>query len=157
LYYLAVPLLVGLWPLLAGAVYLPRVEKELQDDLGHYNEGAASILSIWNLDPDRLNQAEAEQGTTEFSYGRAVERVANLCGIPAADCTYDAGGTSTRDQKPAQTARVSLDNIGIVQCARFISTIQSMWVDLHCDRVKLTKKKGMPDQWQVDLTFWYYY
>jgi len=28
---------------------------------------------------------------------------------------------------------------------------------LQCDTVTLTKKKGLPDMWKVDLDFKYYY
>jgi hypothetical protein len=28
-------------------------------------------------------------------------------------------------------------------------------VNLTCDKIKLTKKKGLPDQWDVEMTFWY--
>ena len=59
--------------------------------------------------------------------------------------------------KKTQNAKVTLKTVGIVQAATFLSYIQSMWVGLKCDQIKLTKKKGMPDQWDVEMKFWYTY
>ena len=54
--------------------------------------------------------------------------------------------------------RVKLTGVSIVQAAKFLWTIQSMWpTGCTCENVKLQKKKGMPDQWDVDFSFLYYY
>ena len=56
-----------------------------------------------------------------------------------------------------QSARVGLKDVGIEQFARFVSTIQLRWANLHCARLKLTKTKSAPDRWNVDIDFKYYY
>ncbi len=57
----------------------------------------------------------------------------------------------------SQSANVSLSQIDIVKFAEFLSTIQLRWANLQCNRVKLTKKQGLPDVWDVDIEFKYYY
>jgi hypothetical protein len=156
-YYLMAPLLVAIWPLLVWAVYLPRAEKSLEDESALCVEGRTCVLDILQNDPDRLDFAKNADVAGEFSYAKAIDRVANLCRIPATKCTYNAGAIIKSSNKRRQNARVKLTDIDIVQAATFLSTIQSTWVNLECDRAKLTKKKGLPDQWDVDFTFWYYY
>jgi len=52
---------------------------------------------------------------------------------------------------------VNLKGVDIVKSTRFLSTIELRWANLQCTTIKLTKKKGMPDMWDVDLDFKYYY
>ena len=63
---------------------------------------------------------------------------------------------TTRDQK-SQGATVSLKQIDIVKFSEFLSTIQLRWANLQCNRVKLTHKQGLPDMWDIDIEFKYYY
>jgi len=150
LYYLIAPILVCLWPLLVVVIYLPDVRHQTEEDVSLCTEGVTYILDILKYDSERLNFAP-DKGEKDFSFAKAIERVANLCRIPSANWAYTAGGS---DQK-TQNAKVTLKAVGIVQAAKFLSDIQSMWVGLKCDQVKLTMKKGMPDQWDVEMRFWY--
>ena len=157
LYYLLAPLLVAVWPLLVWAVYLPRTQEDWEGDKVLFGEGQVHIMDILRLDPDRLDYAGGSEVSTEFSYAKEIDRVATLCKIPAGKCDYSAGGVVPSGNKKKQQARVKLTDVSIVQAATFLSRIQSTWVKLTCDKVKLTKDKGLPDQWDVDFTFWYYY
>ncbi len=150
LYYLIAPILACLWPLAVAVKYLPEVRQEVKNTVYLCGKGCADINDIYTYDPERRNFS-LDRGGAEFSFAKAIERVANLCRIPSASCDYTAGGS---DQK-TQNAKVTLKSVGIVQAAQFLSSIQSMWVGLKCDQVKLTKKKGMPDQWDVEMKFWY--
>ena len=156
-YYLLIPVLVALWPLLVWGIYLPGAERDREIEESLYIEGQTNIVDILRIDPDRLSFVDANDVSAEFSYGPAVDRVANLCRIPASNCNYKAGNIIVSDKKRRQDARVKLKDVSIVQAATFLSRIQSMWVNLTCDKVKLTKNKGMPDQWNVDFDFVYYY
>ncbi len=96
---------------------------------------------------------------TEFSYGSAVDRVANLCKIPASNYDLQAGSRSGLfpAARNARMRRLKLSNVSIAQAAKFLYTIQSMWPLLTCESTNVTKQKGMPDQWNVDFRFLYYY
>jgi hypothetical protein len=52
---------------------------------------------------------------------------------------------------------VVLKEVDITKFAKFLSTIQLRWANLQCVKVKLTKKKGLRDTWDVDLDFKYFY
>lgn len=156
-YYVLAPLLVGLWPLLVWGMYLPGAEAAWEDDQELYEEAVASIVEILDKDPDRLKIAAESQGLGKFAYAEAVDRVANLCRIPSSNYTLSTGIPVTSGGRESQQARVRLIDVSIVQAAKFLSTIQSMWVRLSCERVRLTKKAGMPDLWDMDLNFQYEY
>ena len=157
LYYVAIPVLVGLWPLLVWAYYLPRAEHSRDVEGGLCVQGQTDVIEILKIDPDRLNPGKG-QVTTEFSYVGAVERVGNLCKMPATSVAYSAGQTQTlTGGKKRQDARITLTNVSITKPAMFLYTIQSMWTLLNCESLNLTKQKGMPDQWNAEFRFLYYY
>jgi hypothetical protein len=158
LYYLLIPVLVGIWPLLVWGVYLPKAEDDRGKEAALCVQGQVDVNDILSIDPDRPKMTTKNLVPTEFSYGAAVDRVANLCKIPTSNWTSAAGNIIVSGGKKRQDARVKLTNVGISQAAKFLSTIQSMWPSrLTCENVKLQKKKGMPDQWDVDFSFLYYY
>jgi len=156
LYYLLIPALIGIWPLLVWAVYLPKTQEACMDDHAQLIEGQTQILRILELDPDRTKGADPNRVVGEFVYGKAVESTANLCGIPRG-CPTTITPIITVNGKRRQDATVKLKDVSIVQAAKFLSHMQSSYVNLQCDKLKLTRRKGMPDQWEADLHFIYYY
>lgn len=157
LYYVLAPILVSLWPLMVWAVYLPRAQTAWSEDKRLYAEANETIVKIIEKDPDRINLVKDTKSLGKFAYAEAVDRVANLCGIRSGNYTLNTGNIVTTGKKQSQQARVGLVGVSIVQAARFLSTIQSMWVNLSCERLKLTKKPGVPDEWDMDMTFRYDY
>ena len=157
MYYLVAPLLVSLWPLLVLAMYLPAAQGSMKQDRDLGVKGQEYIYDILRYDPERLTFSEDKDASGEFQYAKAVDRAANMCGIRSANYGLSAGPIISTADKKTQNAMVTLKTVGIVQTATFLSYLQSTWVGLKCDQVKLTKKKGMPDQWDVELKFWYTY
>ena len=155
LYYLLAPVLAAIWPVLVWWVYLPAAEQQAQDDRALCVEGQTYILDILKYDPERLTFSNDSDVAGEFTFAKAIDRVANLCAIRSSNHSYSVGSIVTSGDKKTQNARVTLTDISIVQVATFLSRIQSLWVNLTCDKIKLTKKKGLPDQWDVEMTFWY--
>lgn len=158
LYYIFAPILVGLWPLLAGAIYLPDSHKSVSEDISQYNAAVPIMMEILSLDPDRLEFADANNTTPEFTW-TAVDQVANKCKIPEKKCELRSGVLQTISGQKTQSATVNLTQVSIMEFAEFLSTIQLRWVNLQCERVKMTKKQNLPDNdiWDVDITFKYYY
>jgi hypothetical protein len=159
LYYVAVPLLVGLWPILVWAIYLPTAEKDKDTQITEYNKSEQIMLEILALDPDRMDFAEPNDIATEFSYSGVVYKVASLCAIPAGNCKVHSGIIVETKNQRSQTANVDLNQVDIAKLAKFISLLQLRWVNLQCESVKLTRKDNMTskDVWDVDLKFKYYY
>jgi len=157
LYYILVPAIIAMWPLLIWGVYLPGANNSLNKELKDYKDAGVLMEEILRLDPDRLALIDVKLDTEEFDYARAVQQVATVCGIPSANYKLSSGIIITTSGKRSQSANVALKEVGMEKFARFLSTIQLRWENLQCDRVKLTKKKGLPDAWDADLVFKYFY
>jgi hypothetical protein len=159
LYYIAAPVMIGLWPLLVWAMYLPAAQKGIEDQMTQYKRAKPIIEEILTLDPGRLEFADSNDTAAEFTYGHAVDRVASKCGIVPSKCDLRSGTVMTARGQKSQSANVDLKQVDITRFANFLSTIQLRWANLQCEQVKLTKKQDLADadMWDVDMKFKYYY
>ncbi len=159
LYYVAIPVLVGLWPLLVWTVYLPSVQEDIQEQITEYGKAEQIMIEILTLDPERLEFAEPNETSAEFSYNVAVNKVASMCDISPGNYKVHSGIEIETKNQRSQTASVDLNQIDVAKFAKFLSLIQLRWANLQCELVKLTRKDNMPskDVWDVDLRFKYYY
>jgi len=159
LHYILVPILVGIWPLLVWAMYLPQAKEKLKKDVAAARKGQAVALSILTLDPERADTGDANDAPGDFSYLAAVDKVAGVCGIPASKYKVTTGMMITKDGQKSQSARIRIEQVGVVQLARFLSLIQYKWGTLQCDDVTLSKLKteARPDVWTVEMKFNYYF
>ncbi len=159
LYYILVPCIVGLWPLLVWAVYLPAAEDDLKKGITEYKEAQVTIDAILELDPGRLENDDPNKAVEKFDYATAVSDVARRCSIAATNYTVSSKPVRERDSsgKKSQSAEVVLKEVSIARFADFLSKIQLRWADLECESVTLTQKKGLLDVWKVKLDFKYYY
>lgn len=155
LYYILVPVVVALWPLLVWAIYLPQAEESYEREEAQCKNGEQIVLEVFNLDPERA--IDANNAPTEFTYASAVNRVAGLCKIPPTKFKLSSRMIMKSDRQQSQSANVVLKEVDIASFARFLSLIQKRWANLQCNRVKLTRKEGLPDVWDVDIEFKYYY
>jgi len=159
LYYIVVPVIVGIWPLLVWAIYLPAAQKDVQEQIAQYEKSEPIMMEIYTLEPDRLEFADANDTAADFTYGEAIDRVALLCKIPPSKYNVSSAMIITTKDKKSQSATVDLKQIDIRKFARFLSMMQLRWANLQCEQLKLTKKQNLPDNdiWDVDLKFKYYY
>lgn len=159
LYYIAVPIIVGLWPLLVWAVYLPAAQKDVKGQMDQYKQAEPIMMEILTLEPDRLEFADSNDTTADFTYGEAVDRVASMCRIPPSNYNLNSTTVLTQKDQKSQSASLDLKQIDIRKFARFLSMIQLRWANLQCERLKLTKKQNLPDNdmWDVRIELKYYY
>ena len=156
-FYILAPFVIGLWPLLIWSWYLPATERSWEDEKAQYEKSQGIISDILALDPERLDLAGSEDTTAEFDYANAVDKVASSCEIPSTDYKLNSGIITSSGGQKSQSAQISIKQIDIKKFAEFLSTLQLRWANLQCTGVKLTKKKGLPDTWDVGLDFKYYY
>ena len=158
LYYIAVPVLIGLWPLLVAAVYLPQAQENKNNQIKLYQNGQDIIEQIKILDPDRMKLAtDANGAEVLFTYDIAVNQMAGLCGIPASQYTLNPSMPGTVSGQKIQTAKVSLKQVDITTFAKFLSQIQTRWPGLQCTNLKMSTKENLPDVWDINIDFKYYY
>lgn len=158
LYYILVPLVVGFWPLLVWAMYLPDARETLKDELRLAKKGEELAVKILVLDPERVDAIDPNKEPIEFSYATAVDKVAGKCGIATTKYKLNTGTAITRDKQKSQTANLRIEDISVLQLAQFISLMQHGWGTL-CEDITLTKVKGeaRPDVWTVDLKLNYFF
>lgn len=158
LYYVLVPVVLALWPLIVGGIYLQDAQESLKEEMGYLKEARSKALEILSLVPDRLAQSDPKTGATDFMYLDAIDRAATLCGIPPTDYRPSTKPITARKGGPkSQDCHVIINEIDILRFARFLSTLQLQWARLQCVNATLTSRKGLPDKWKVDLDFKYYY
>ena len=159
LYYIVVPVIAGLWPLLVWAIYLPAAQKDVEEQIAQYKKAEPIMMEILTLEPDRLEFADANDTAADFTYGEAIDRVASLCRIPPSKYNLNSAMIIPTNDKKSQSASVDLKQVDIRKFARFLSMMQLRWANLQCEQLKLTKKQNLPDNdmWDVDIKFKYYY
>ncbi|MBA7630328.1 hypothetical protein ES703_37849 [subsurface metagenome] len=155
LYYILVPIIAALWSLLIGGVYLPDAERNWQVEKAQYIKAEKIMTEILNLDPERL--ADSKTATAEFDYTSAIDKIASRFKISATNYNISSKPARTKSGQKSQECQVVLKKIDITRFAKFLSAIQLRWANLQCEKVTLTKTKGLPDMWKVDLNFKYYY
>lgn len=157
LYYILVPCVVALWPLLVWAVYLPSAKESLEDGVTKYEEARVKMDSILDHDPTRLEIGDPNKAIDKFDFTSAVSDTARRCKIPATNYTVSSKPIRASKDKKSQSAIVVLKEVSISSFADFLSKIQLRWADLECESATLTQKKDLKDVWKVDLDFKYYY
>lgn len=156
-YYVAVPLVAALWPLLIWGIYLPSAQNGLRNDREQYEQAWEHITELLDIDYERLDFADAEGASAQFNYATAVQKTADLCQIRPTDYKLSSGMIMTSGGQKSQSANVSLDKVNIARFARFLSTIQLRWANLQCTKVTLKKRQPGPDNWDIDVTLKYYF
>ena len=157
LYYVAVPVVLALWPLLVWTVYLPRTAENWQKEKAQYEKSQKVITAILKLDPERLDFANNKTSGSEFDYATAVDQIASLCQIPSTGYSLSTKPIRTSSGQKSRGCQVVLHEVDITKFSKLLSALQLRWANLQCEKVTLTKKKGLPDTWKIDLDFKYYY
>lgn len=159
LYYIAIPVIVGLWPLLVWAIYLPNAQEEVKELMNQHKNAKPSMIQILDLEPDRLQFTDANDSAADFTYGEAVDRIASLCRIPPSKYNVSSAMIMTTRGQKSQSASIDLKEIDIQRFAKFLSMLQLRWASLQCERLKLTKKQNVADNdlWDIDIELKYYY
>ncbi|MBN2180435.1 MAG: hypothetical protein JW715_00870 [Sedimentisphaerales bacterium] len=158
LYYIAIPIIVALWPLLVWAMYLPNARTDLDRMITQYQIKAEPLMiEILSLDPIRLGPVDPNQEKEEFTYYQAVDKAASSCRIPPSKCKLETTAVQASGGQKSQSAYVKLTQVDITTFARFLSAIQLRWPNLQCTKVNLDKKEGFPDMWEISIDFKYYY
>jgi hypothetical protein len=156
-YYIIAPIIAALWPAIMWGFYLPDIRGNLNKDMERYNKAMQLFEQLYNVDPERLDFAKEKGTSVDFDYATAVQQTAQFSSVPAGSYKLSSGIIITSKGQKSQSANVSLKNVDITKAARFLSTIQIRWSGLQCTKITLRKKKGLPDAWDVDFTFKYFY
>ena len=139
LYYVVVPFIAVLWPLLVWAVYLPQAQRSWKSEKSRYDKAQGIMADILTLDPDRLDFTDSGDSVAEFDYVNEVDRIATLCKISPTNYKLSSGIIISSGVQKSRSARLVIKQVSIAKFARFLSAFQLRWSDLQCTKVKLTK------------------
>jgi hypothetical protein len=156
-YYILVPVIAALWPVIIWGIYLPSARNSFSEDKDQYTKAQQVIDELLTADPERLNYTQEKGASTDFDYATAVQKTAEFCSLGPGNYKLSSGIVTTSEGQKSQSASVSLKDVDITKTMRFLSAIQLRWSGLQCTKVTLRKKKGLPDAWDVDFTFKYFY
>lgn len=156
-YYILVPTIAAIWPAVIWGIYLPSTRSSFNKDKEQYAAAQQAIGELLAVDPERLKFTREKGASSGFDYATAVQKTAELCSVGAGSYKLSSGIIITSGGQKSQSANISLKDVDITKAARFLSAIQLKWSGLQCTKVTLRKKKGLPDAWDIDLTFKYYY
>ena len=156
-YYVLVPIVVAIWPLWLFAVGLPSAEAKLQKEMKKYDDAEKLIEQILTLDPQRLDYAKANEGSSDFDYTTAIDQISGQCKISPSG--YKLSSSPIRRMKggqKSQDATMTIESIDIQKFAKFLSLMHMRWQNLQSTNLSVTKQKGQKDIWKVDLRMKYY-
>ncbi len=156
LYYIAVPALLFLWPLLMWFVYLPRTADTWEKEKKIYAEAHKTATKILTLDPERLTYGDKKK-SPGFDYTAAIDAAARKLAITSANYTISSKPIRRSEGRRTQDCQIIINEIDITRLAEFLSNLQVTWANLQCQKVTLTKKQGLKDAWKIDLSLKYYY
>ena len=155
-YYIAVPIVLAFWPVLVGLVCMPDTDQRGEVESQNYIDANDIMAEIGRLDPDRLKRRDDKEGA-KFDYTVVMDAAARKIGIPSANYTISSKKIQRRQGAKTQDCQVMIAEIDIQKLSRFLTDLQVTWTNLQCQKLTITKKKGLKDVWKVDMTFKYYY
>ncbi len=158
IYYILIPVLVGIWALMAGLVFYPRSVSAWQNDIKpEYEETQEWIEKLVAIEPQRL-QYEIKPGSDgQFDFGETINTLTQLFQIPSSNFTLNVRPEVPRAGKRARTATMSIKEIDVEKAARLLSAMLGQWPDLKCEMLGLDKAKTGKNNWKLEMTLTYYY
>ncbi|MBN1796437.1 MAG: hypothetical protein JW804_07175 [Sedimentisphaerales bacterium] len=155
-YYIAVPAIIALWPLLVGLYYIPNIEQKWEKEKENYTNAYEVMDEIRQLDPDRLAYRGEKKGL-DFDYATAIYNATNKLKINPKNCNVSSKPIRTTQGRKTRNCQVVINEIKILTFAQFLSNLQITWANLQAEKITLTRLQELPDSWKIDLTFKYYY
>jgi hypothetical protein len=158
IYYIAVPILAGLWAVLAGFVFYPNSTKAWDKNRQDYEAIEKQIKQLAALQPKRLEYKIDEKAKPEaFDFFKTVNDFAKIFGIADSNYNINVRPPSKRAGKQARSATILIKRIDIEKFAQFLSGLLLRWPSLKCEQLSIEKVKNTKNNWKVDLSLTYYY
>lgn len=156
-YYVLVPVILAVWPLWLFAFGIPNAEAGYKREVSQYNNAEKLITQILEIDPQRLDYANAKKNGDTFDYTTAIDQVTKVCGISPTNYKLSASPVrKTKGGQQNQDASMTIDRIDIESLAKFLSVMHMRWASLQCSNLTLSKIKGEKNAWKTDIRFIYY-
>jgi hypothetical protein len=158
IYYITVPILAGLWAVLAGFVFYPNSTKAWNKSREDFEAIGKQVKQLADLQPKRLEfKIDEKAKPEEFDFTKTVNDFARFFSIADSNYNLTDRGRSKRAGKQTCSAAIQINRIDIEKFAQFLSGLLLRWPELKCEQLSIEKVKNTKNNWKVNLSLTYYY
>lgn len=157
-YYIAVPVIAGLWAALAGLVFYPSSMEAWENGQKDYESAEKQIEQLVILQPKRLSYKVDEKAEPEeFDFTKTINDFARIFSISDSNYNLTVRGQTKRAGRQTRSATIVIKTIDIEKLAQFLSAMLLRWPELKCENLGFEKIKNSKNSWKVDMKLVYYY
>ncbi|MHC4834753.1 MAG: hypothetical protein ACYTCN_02205 [Planctomycetota bacterium] len=157
-YYIAVPILAGIWAVMAGFVFYPRSLEAWDQGRSDAALVKKQIEELVSRQPQRLTfAAEGGEKPEEFDYTKTINDFAKVFSVSDTNYNLVVRGKAKRSGRQTQSATIAIKSIDIEKLAQFLSALLLRWPDLKCEVLSIEKVKNTKNSWKCNLSLTYYY
>ena len=157
-YYIAVPILAGIWAVMAGFVFYPRSLEAWDKGRSDADLVKKQIEQLVSLQPQRLIFAAKDgEKPEEFDYTKTINDFAKVFSISDTNYNVTVRGKAKRSGRQTQSATIAIKSIDTEKLAQFLSALLLRWPDLKCEVLSIEKIKNTKNNWKSNLSLTYYY
>ena len=155
-YYIAVPVLAGLWAILAGFVFYPSSIDAWDRSQSDFKTVEKQIKQLVTLQPKRLDyEVDEKADPEEFDFTKTINEFARVFSI--SDYNLTERGRTKRAGRQTRSATIVIKTIDIEKLAQFLSALLLRWPELKCEVLSFEKVKNTKNNWKVNMSLTYYY
>jgi hypothetical protein len=157
-YYIAVPVIAGLWAILAGFVFYPSSIEAWEKSQMDYESAEKQIEQLVTLQPKRLAYKVDEKAKPEeFDFTQTINDFARVFSISDTNYNLTVRGQAKRAGRETRSATIVIKSIDIEKLAQFLSAMLLRWPELKCEVLSFEKIKNAKNNWKVNMSMTYYY
>ena len=157
-YYIGVPVLAGLWAILAGFVFYPSSIEAWDKSRTDFESVEKQIKQLVTLQPKRLAYKVDEKAEPEdFDFTKTINDFARVFSISDSNYNLTVRGQTKRAGRQTRSATIVIKTIDIEKLAQFLSAMLLRWPELKCEVLSFEKVKNTKNNWKVNMSLTYYY
>ena len=157
-YYIAVPVIAGLWAILAGFVFYPSSIDAWDRSQTDFESVEKQIKQLVTLQPKRLAYKVDEKAEPEdFDFTRTISEFARVFSISDTNYNLAVRGPTKRAGRQTRSATIVIKTIDTEKLAQFLSAMLLRWPELKCEVLSFEKVKNTKNNWKVNMSLTYYY
>ena len=157
-YYIAVPVIAGLWAILAGFVSYPASIEAWEQSRSDFESVEKQIKQLIALQPKRLDyKVDQKAKPEEFDFTKTINDFARVFSISDSNYNLTVRGQTKRAGRETRSATIVIKTIDIEKLAQFLSAMLLRWPELKCEVLSVEKVKKTKNNWKVNMSMTYYY
>ena len=157
-YYIAVPVIAGLWAVLAGFVLYPASIEAWEQSRSDFESVEKQIKQLIALQPKRLDyKVDQKAKPEEFDFTKTINDFARVFSISDSNYNLTVRGQTKRAGRETRSATIVIKTIDIEKLAQFLSAMLLRWPELKCEVLSVEKVKKTKNNWKVNMSMTYYY